>query len=60
VAVFEGPAPVGDIKTDKSWKHICPHVYGGIPAHIDGVVKRIYPMTRNNEGEFLSIEGLVE
>ena len=60
VTIFEGPAPVGDIATDKSWKHICPHVYGGLPAHIDGVVKRVYPMTRNDEGKFLSIEGLVE
>ena len=60
VTIFEGPAPVGDIETNKNWNHICPHVYGGLPAHIDGVVKRIYPMTRDVGGKFLSIEGLVE
>ena len=60
VAVFEGAAPVGDIDTDKIWNFVCPHIYGGIPVHIEGVVTKVYKMSRSQEdGTFLSIEGLV-
>ncbi len=60
VAVFEGAAPVGDIDTDKNWNFVCPHIYGGIPVHVEGVVTKVYKMSRSMEdGTFLSIEGLV-
>jgi mannose-6-phosphate isomerase-like protein (cupin superfamily)/uncharacterized protein (DUF952 family) len=61
VTKFESPAPVGQIETNKNWNMICPHIYGGLPLHVDGVVMNVYNMTRNIEdGKFVSIVGLVE
>ena len=59
ITIFEEAKPVGQTgvsETFESW--ICPHVYGGIPAHIDGVVTNTYAMKRDGNGTFLSIEGL--
>lgn len=33
---------------------------GGIPAHVDGIVKNIYKIQRQEDGTFVSIEGLPE
>lgn len=61
VTVFECARPVGDIDTDEDWKGSAfPHVFGGIPAHVDGVVTNVFEMKRSEEGKFLTIEGLVE
>jgi mannose-6-phosphate isomerase-like protein (cupin superfamily) len=61
VTIFESPAPVGQIETNKNWNMICPHIYGGLPLHVDGVVMNVYTMTRSIEdGKFVSIVGLVE
>ncbi|KAL3768624.1 hypothetical protein ACHAW5_004319 [Stephanodiscus triporus] len=60
VTIFERAAPVGDIDTDKSWDVLVPHIYGGIPVHVDGVVTKVYKMNRSQEdGTFLGIDGLV-
>lgn len=60
IAVFESAAPVGDIDTDKSCDLVVPHIYGGIPVHVDGVVTKVYKMNRSREdGTFLGIDGLV-
>lgn len=61
VTIFESPAPVGHIETNKNWNMIFPHIYGGLPLHVDGVVMNVYSMTRSIEdGKFVSIVGLVE
>ena len=66
ITKFEEAKAVGDTDalTDSSgsggeedtW--IYPHIFGGIPAHIDGIVTNIFPMKRDASGNFLSIEGL--
>jgi uncharacterized protein (DUF952 family) len=68
--VFEDAKPVGDTATHEEWSHdssattpkwICPHIYGGIPTHIPGVVTQTFPMTRNpDDGSFLHIVGLTD
>lgn len=61
VTTFENPKPVGDQDIDIAWETSewrCPHIYGGIPTQIEGIVTKIYPMKRNEQGKFLSIEGL--
>ena len=35
-----------------------PHIFGGIPAHVPGIVKDVFPIKRSSNGAFLSIEGL--
>ncbi|KAL7535081.1 hypothetical protein ACHAXR_006261 [Thalassiosira sp. AJA248-18] len=61
VTVFESAKPVGDIDTDTDWKDsVFPHVFGGIPVHVEGVVTNLYKMKRSEDGVFLSIDGLVD
>lgn len=56
---FEEARPVGETATGVEWTDwVCPHVFGGIPTQIKGVVTKIYPMKRNVTGTFLSIEGI--
>ena len=60
VTVFESARPVGDIDTDDSWKDaVFPHVFGGLPLHVKGVVTNIFKIKRSDDGTFLSIDGLV-
>jgi uncharacterized protein (DUF952 family)/mannose-6-phosphate isomerase-like protein (cupin superfamily) len=56
--VFEEAKPVGDTGVSDTWDWICPHIYGGIPTTIDGIVHRTYPMKRQADGTFVSIDGL--
>jgi hypothetical protein len=60
VALYEGPRPVGETDVSSTWDQWqCPHIFGGIPAHVDGVVTNVYPIQRNKEtGQFLSIDGV--
>ena len=59
VTIFEAAKPVGETETNADWESwVFPHIFGGIPTHVNGVVTRILPMKRGNDGEFLSIEGL--
>lgn len=61
VTVFECAKPVGDIDTNNDWKDsVFPHIFGGIPVHVDGVVTNVHKMKRDAEGTFLSIDGLAE
>lgn len=58
---FEQPKSVGDTQSAgefTDWS--CPHIFGGIPAFVDGVVLEIYPMKRDDKGTFLAIPNLVE
>lgn len=56
---FEAAMPVGDQNVSDDWnKWICPHIYGGIPGQVEGVVNTTYPMIRDDKGNFLRIEGV--
>jgi uncharacterized protein (DUF952 family)/mannose-6-phosphate isomerase-like protein (cupin superfamily) len=56
---FEEAKPVGEQATGANWSAwICPHIFGGIPTQINGIVTNIYAMTRDEAGNFLSIEGI--
>jgi uncharacterized protein (DUF952 family)/mannose-6-phosphate isomerase-like protein (cupin superfamily) len=57
--VFEEAKPVGETSVGETWSSwVCPHIYGGIPAHIDGIVTNVYKIQRDEDGKFLAIEGL--
>lgn len=60
VTRFEEAKPVGDTGTSAEWKtQLFPHIFGGIPAYLPGIVTKVFSMKRNKEtGEFLYIEGL--
>jgi len=70
VTIFEDPKPVGSTDVKEEWKKenanegaeeaaVFPHIYGGIPVSIPGIVTAVYPMQRDpNDGKFLSIEGV--
>lgn len=59
---FEQPLPVGDQPVSADWMEwACPHVYGGIPCHVEGVVTRVCSITRDRDtGAFLGIDGITE
>jgi uncharacterized protein (DUF952 family) len=63
VTKFEGPLPVGDASVSDDWTQsqwVCPHIYGGIPVSVDGIVTATYPIWRDDaDGRFLSIVGLL-
>lgn len=63
VTKFEEPKPVGDSDVSNDWTQsqwVCPHIFGGIPVTVDGIVTAIYPIKRDvTDGTFLSIEGLL-
>jgi len=61
VTLVEQPEAVGttDAETVPSTIRY-PHIYGGIPTCINGVVTRVFSMIRNSEdGTFLDIPGLL-
>ena len=70
VTIFEEPKPVGSTDVKDEWKEdnkkatdnkkaVFPHIYGGIPVSIQGIVTAVYPIQRDpNNGTFLSITGL--
>ena len=61
VTVFEEPKPVGETNVGEAWSEWrCPHIFGGIPSSLPGVVKRTYPMKRDDKGNFLFIEELTK
>jgi uncharacterized protein (DUF952 family)/mannose-6-phosphate isomerase-like protein (cupin superfamily) len=57
--IFEEAKPVGETDVSNTWDTwVCPHVYGGFPTHMDGIVTNTYPMKRSEDGTFLLIEGI--
>ena len=63
LTVMEAPKPVGEQGVDDGWEQSdwqCPHIYGGLPTTIEGVVTRIFPMKRDDQGNFLGITGLTD
>lgn len=57
---FEEAMPVGSSATSDKWDWVCPHIYGGIPACVPGIVTKVYDMKRDSEGKFLSIVGVTD
>jgi len=68
VTVFEEPKPVGSTAVREEWKDsnkeetaLFPHIYGGIPVSVPGIVVGTYPMERDStNGTFLRITGLTQ
>jgi mannose-6-phosphate isomerase-like protein (cupin superfamily) len=60
VTVFEGALPVGNKEAIDECDWVFPHIYGGIPTHVDGIVVNTFGIKRSEDGEFLLIEGLAE
>ena len=58
--IFEHAKPVGETSVGDSWDWVCPHIYGGIPTTIDGIVTRTFDMKREKDGTFVSIVGLTD
>eukprot|EP00977_Amphora_coffeiformis_P002850 scaffold528_cov165-Amphora_coffeaeformis.AAC.62 len=57
VTRFEEAKPVGDTAAPEP-AVMYPHIFGGIPASVPGIVTETFRMTRDSSGKFLSIEGL--
>ncbi len=60
VTLVESPEPVGDQAAETTSTIRYPHIYGGIPTKVPGVVANTFLMTRDPEdGTFLAIPGLL-
>ena len=46
---------MGQTEVIETWNWVCPHIFGGIPTGILGVVTSVYEMQCDAEGKFLSI-----
>jgi uncharacterized protein (DUF952 family)/mannose-6-phosphate isomerase-like protein (cupin superfamily) len=63
MTLFEEPKPVGDQTVSDNWQtnHMAfPHIYGGIPVSVDGIVSKTFDMKRDAAGNFVSIVGLTD
>jgi len=60
VTVFEEAKPVGETDTNQDWEDaiLFPHIFGGLPTCVDGIVLKVYPIERGDDGSFLEISGL--
>jgi uncharacterized protein (DUF952 family) len=60
VTRYENPKPVGMTSTDSQWSNwACPHIFGGIPTQVDGIVQKTFPIERDaSTGNFVRITGL--
>jgi len=59
--VFEEAKPVGTTTTGNDWDTwVCPHIYGGLPTHVEGIVTNVFDMKRDDDGFFVSIVGLTD
>jgi len=59
IVKFEEAMSVGDTSVSSSWETwVCPHIYSGLPGHLSGIVSKVYEMKRDDDGNFLLIEGL--
>mmetsp|Transcript_30381 Transcript_30381/g.34631 ORF Transcript_30381/g.34631 Transcript_30381/m.34631 type:complete len:286 (+) Transcript_30381:109-966(+) len=63
ITKYEGALPVGQTTASNKRtesKYICPHIYGGIPTTVKGVLTETFPILRHENGLFLKIVGLTE
>ena len=44
ITKFEEPKPVGKTEVRETWNWVCPHIFGGIPTRVPGVVTSVYEM----------------
>ena len=51
---------MGQTEVGETWNWVCPHIFGGIPTGVLGVVTSVYEMQRDAEGKFLSIYGFTD
>ncbi|KAL3904993.1 MAG: hypothetical protein SGARI_004665, partial [Bacillariaceae sp.] len=55
VTTFEEPKPVGHQDVQMEWREAqweCPHIYGGIPTSVPGIVANMFDMARDDNGKF--------
>jgi uncharacterized protein (DUF952 family) len=62
ITKFEEAKPVGQTDVSDEFENwVCPHIFGGIPVDSSlGIVTKIYPMKRDEKGNYLCIEGLTD
>ena len=60
VIKFEEPKHVGQTEVGETWNWFCPHIFGGIPTGVPGVVTSVYEIQRGAKGKFISISGLTD
>lgn len=63
ITIFEEPKPVGEQDVRDNWKSSewhCPHIFGGIPVSVPGIVTNIFDIERDGDGKFLSMVGLTD
>ena len=51
---------MGQTEVRETWNWFCPHILGGIPTSVLGVVTSVYEIHRDAEGKFLSISGFTD
>ena len=51
---------VWQIEVGETWNWVCPHIFGGIPTRIPGVVTSVYEIQHYTEGKCLVIYGLTD
>ena len=51
---------VGQTEVGENWNWFCPHIFGGIPTVVPGVVISVYEIQRDVGGKSLSISGLTD
>ena len=57
ITKFEEQKPVGQTEVRETWNWVCPHIFGGIPNGVPGVVTSVYEMQCDVEGKFIFIYG---
>jgi uncharacterized protein (DUF952 family)/mannose-6-phosphate isomerase-like protein (cupin superfamily) len=63
ITLFEEPKSVGEQEVRDNWKSSewhCPHVFGGIPVNVPGIVTNIFDIERDGDGKFISLVGLTD
>ena len=51
---------MGQTEERETWNWVCPHISGGIPTGVPGVVTSVYEIQQDAEGHFPSISGLTD
>ena len=49
---------MGQTEVGETWNWVWPHIYGGVPTGVPGVITSAYEIQSDVEGKFLSISGI--